>query len=343
MSAAKTTVKNVTWYRNLISSRYAIALVTIVCLFAPLLESSSSEDTRFADALRWILSPAREAVQYDYVMTAKVRLLLFWVGADDVGGGFIRRATSASDPKIRQTQVLFGSDPAKAPRHINHWGAATEAVNGNSSAFLGFMKSTKADSAADAEAEARKQTDQSTHSFEAILSVVQDGQALSRRAPLLFDTDFNLYQLEQAQGLALQRLKDDLRPRQLAGSELQCGSARGFLQAVDELIAQALTSGSTPLRSLCYVYNARNYTLRLDDRSRVASKTIRVQRKNNTKLEKTYRDLVDARFSVLNQTTREVTYFEMLLGTSGDLRGVPVQIIHQPNWWFQVVLNLDPK
>src|SRR5262245_58050772 len=207
MSAAKTTVRNVTWYRNLISSRYAIALVIILCLFVPELKSNVA-DGRFDDAVRWILSPARDAIQYDYVMTAKVRLLLFWVGADDVGGGFIRRSNSASEPNIRQLQVLFGSDPAKAPRHINHWGAATEAINGNSSAFLGFMKTTKADSASDAEAEARK-TDQDSHAFEAILSVVQDGEALSRRAPLLFDTDFNLHQLEQAQGLAIQRLKDD--------------------------------------------------------------------------------------------------------------------------------------
>jgi hypothetical protein len=327
----------------LIRSRYAIVLAIILCLFVPELKSNVA-DARFDDAVRWILSSARDAIQYDYVMTAKVRLLLFWVGADDVGGGFIRRSTSASEPKIRQIQVLFGSDPAKAPRHINHWGAATEAVNGNSSAFLGFMKSTKADSASDAEAEVRKQqTDQDSHAFEAILSVVQDGEALSRRAPLLFDTDFNLHQLEQAQGLAIQRLKDDLRPRQLAGPELQCGSSRGFLQAVDELIGQALNNASSAPRSLCYTYNARNYTLTLDERSRVSSKTIKVQRKNNTKLEKTYRDLVDARFSVLNQTTREVTYFELLLASSGNLRGVPVQIIHQPNWWFQVVLNLDPK
>src|SRR5262249_38523377 len=158
---------------------------------------SSVSDARFDNAVRWILSPTRDAIQYDYVMTGKVRLLLFWVGADDVGGGFIRRSTSASEPNIRQIQVLFGSDPAKAPRHINHWGAATEAINGKSSAFLGFMKSTKADSASAAEAEARKQSDQDSHAFEAILSVVQDGEALSRRAPLLFDTDFNLHQLEQ--------------------------------------------------------------------------------------------------------------------------------------------------
>jgi hypothetical protein len=34
------------------------------------------------------------------------------------------------------------------------------------------------------------------------------------------------------------------------------------------------------------------------------------------------------------------TDFSVLLGTTGELRGVPVQINYQPNWWFQIVLNL---
>ena len=34
--------------------------------------------------------------------------------------------------------------------------------------------------------------------------------------------------------------------------------------------------------------------------------------------------------------------FTLVLGTSGNLRGIPVQIRFQPNWWFQVVLNLCP-
>jgi len=32
----------------------------------------------------------------------------------------------------------------------------------------------------------------------------------------------------------------------------------------------------------------------------------------------------------------------ILAGTEGPLRGVPVQIRYQPNWWFQAVLNLAP-
>jgi hypothetical protein len=36
-------------------------------------------------------------------------------------------------------------------------------------------------------------------------------------------------------------------------------------------------------------------------------------------------------------------HFTLLLGTRVALRGAPVQIRYQPNWWFQVVLNLPPK
>ncbi len=64
------------------------------------------------------------AVQYDYVMTARVRLLLFWAGKDDVGGGYIRRGRLKEEPRKEFFQVLFGSDPAKAPRGINRWGPA---------------------------------------------------------------------------------------------------------------------------------------------------------------------------------------------------------------------------
>src|SRR5215467_6730607 len=66
------------------------------------------------------------AVQYDYVMTARVRLLLFWAGKDDVGGGYIRRGRLKEEPRKEFFQVLFGSDPGKAPRSINRWGAGTE-------------------------------------------------------------------------------------------------------------------------------------------------------------------------------------------------------------------------
>jgi hypothetical protein len=74
---------------------------------------------------------------------------------------------------------------------------------------------------------------------------------------------------------------------------------------------------------------------------RVASKKVEFERKKGAKVEKNYSDLMDLEFVVLNRASGEKTDFEMFVGTKGDLSGVPVQIVHQPNWWFQVVLNLD--
>ena len=44
-----------------------------------------------------------------------------------------------------------------------------------------------------------------------------------------------------------------------------------------------------------------------------------------------------------HKETGKPVNFTILVGTKGELRGVPVQIRYQPNWWFQVVLNLRPN
>jgi len=47
-------------------------------------------------------------------------------------------------------------------------------------------------------------------------------------------------------------------------------------------------------------------------------------------------------FVSTHKLTGKKVYFA-IAGTQGALRGVPVQICYQPNWWFQVVLNLLPQ
>src|SRR5712692_2683765 len=104
-------------------------------------------------------APLHVDAQFDYTMTARVRLLLFWVGKDDVGGGSIRRGTLLQDPASGVIELLIGSDPAKAPRAINRWGAASEIVHRpsgyshdvESSTFFGFMKVSNGASAAEME------------------------------------------------------------------------------------------------------------------------------------------------------------------------------------------------
>jgi hypothetical protein len=300
----------------------------------------AQSQSSFERAVEWTLGPSRNLAEYQYIMTARIRPLFFWIGADDVGGGYIRTSTLSTDESVRLIEVVFGSDPAKAPRKINHWGAATEAMNGRQSAFFGFMKTDKAGSANDADAEIQRQKKLGKYAFEAIISTVEPVRAFSRVVPLLSDTDFSLHQLEDAKRLIAQRLEEGRSVRQLNLSDERCQEGRGFLQAVEQLIGKALEGNREP-SSLCFVYNARTYTIRLERKSRVSSKQIRVNRKNGPKIERTYRDLIQAEFTVIKQESKQRTTFELLAGTTGVLRGVPVQITHQPRWWFQVILNLQ--
>jgi hypothetical protein len=60
-------------------------------------------------------------------------------------------------------------------------------------------------------------------------------------------------------------------------------------------------------------------------------------------LENTYDELLETDSVSCEPATGNKTSFSILLGTQGALRGVPVQIRYQSNWWFQVVLNLRPE
>jgi hypothetical protein len=49
---------------------------------------------------------------------------------------------------------------------------------------------------------------------------------------------------------------------------------------------------------------------------------------------------VSVREGETKRSTGKQSEFTIEVGTKNELRGVPVQIRYQPNWWFQVVLNL---
>lgn len=130
------------------------------------------------EALRWVRSTHRTLVQYDYIMTVRLQLLFFWTGKDDVGSGYIRRGISAENPNQEFFQVLFGSDPDKAPRAINRWGAGTEVALHKdpvpaqprendiaSSAFFGFMKSSRGKSVSEMQDELKKEKERGEHYF----------------------------------------------------------------------------------------------------------------------------------------------------------------------------------
>lgn len=85
--------------------------------------------------------------------------------------------------------------------------------------------------------------------------------------------------------------------------------------------------------------NARNYTLTRTKRTRLQSMDIHVNRKNGTtqnKLQRTRK----GRVCRLNHKSEQST-FELLLATAEELKGLPARILHRPDFWFEVELNLD--
>jgi hypothetical protein len=339
------------------NGRRLLALLALLSIFIPQSASPSASDRApIAEALGWVRSAPRDVAQFDYVMTARVRLLFFWAGKDDVGGGYIRRGISKDDPRQELLQVLFGSDPAKAPRAINRWGAGTEVVwhkdpvvdaakNNDvvSSAFFGFMKSSKGKSVSEMQEELKREKALGEHQFTGIISRVESGRAISLVVPLASNEDYNLHQYAQAEPVMLKKLSASEHPTRVVDNVQGCPGASEFLGAVSHLADAAIENPQAP-KSLCYVYDAQVNTLTLERVEPIRKMDVKVNAaKGGTLAESSYNDLLQAEFVSSHQATGKRVNFTILLGTHDPLRGVPVQIRYQPNWWFQVVLNLLSK
>src|SRR5215469_5670167 len=83
-------------------------------LFTSLEATSATADRQpILDALRSVREPLAVAVEYNYIMTAGVRLLFFWAAKDDVGNGYIRRGSSSADSR---EEFFFRFSLAVTPR-----------------------------------------------------------------------------------------------------------------------------------------------------------------------------------------------------------------------------------
>jgi hypothetical protein len=329
-------------------------LLLFLSVLLPAASSPTSDRQTIDEALLWVRNSPQHLVQFDYTMTARVHFVFFWAGKDDVGGGYIRRGVSAQDSRQEFFQVLFGSDPAKAPRAINRWGAGTEISwhkdpvgtapqnDVTASAFFGFMKSSQGKSANEMQAELQKEKELGQHSFTGILSRVEPSRALSLVVPLLSDRDFSLHDYDRAEPLMLQHLADSARPVRSLQDPGQCPRATEFLGTVAELTDAALAGQPAPL-SRCYVYDAQENTLSLEKVTPVDSLPVKLHGPNNIVfLDAMHKHVLQLDFVSTHKMTGKKVYFTIDLGRQGTLRGVPVQICYQPNWWFQVVLNLLP-
>jgi hypothetical protein len=335
--------------------RFLLVLLFFLAFTPAHLCAQAADRQALKEALGWVREAPRDTVEYDYEMSARVRLILFWAGKENVGGGYVRKGHSSGEQNAELVQVLFGSDPAKAPRAINRWGAGTEVFrqransgDGSSSysAFFGFMKSTKGKSVSEMQGELAKESTHGEHLFSAILSRVESGRALSLLVRMQSDVDYNLHQLSEAQSYVFDEFLSSPQPVKEIPSAQQCSRNSAFLGTVAELIDAALAGQKTPV-SLCYVYDAQVHNLTLRSATPLSKLTVRTHAQDPTKpsvaVDQTYSDLLETEFLSESKQSGKHSSFTLILGTSGKLRGIPIQIRYQPNWWFQVVLNLRPE
>ena len=314
---------------------------------------SAEQDAALRAAMDWVRTTPAVHGNYDYVMTARIRLLFFWVTRNDVGGGTIRRGAVPDDPNREFISLLIGSDPAKAKK-INRWGAAMEVVehaadeakSPQTSVFFGFMTRAKADeSTEEAKSQIEKEKSKKEFQYQAVISRLDRQQGIAKTVPFATEKELDIYQFAPMKEKVFSELGGGGGKYRETPAALRqrCARVSGFLASVAELVDGALQRGATKGEA-CYIHYGELYTLKLLSVKPVAEKSVRVELKSEPKLlEHTYQNLLQTEFQILNHQTGKKTDFELLMATQGRLRGVPVQITYQPNWWIEIVLNLKPE
>ena len=273
------------------------------------------EAFRRAEALHGGVSAER----HHYTIGARVRpLLVFWITRNDVGDAVVTRRRR---PGEEAYSLLIGTDPSRAPMHINRWGYIEEEIRGGDARLLGLMTESDEDSIEQAEANIRSQPS-GAHPFKVIEATADADQAQARVASINMPEDYTLRQMHVVLDIA-RRAADAGTLRTV---RLPPRTRPGFLAAVSD--AMRLPDA----RSIPYVYYGKVYELR-----RTRSRAV-----PNVQIgPRSYGPGVAADFVITNSRDGEQTKFSMAYGTAGAYAEVPLAATYQPRWWMQIELTID--
>jgi hypothetical protein len=304
-----------------------------------------------AVALSLLSSAATAEGTFVYKLRGEVRLLLPWVGRDDVGGGRItitRSGAPSGNRWTEQIEVLFGSEPDRIPNRINRWGYGRETAEwvretGDpgprllSTEFLGLMRHSAESSVGEALAMSKEAAAAHRYLYDGTRSRVLPTLASSELRILAEDDELHYKRADRLLAKysdALKNMPPTLQ-KQLANAGAVYGAPYGFLTGLSDLVRQVLDKRDKP--SLRFVFNAKVYTLEVLSvkqlgvfDTRLASSTVR------------YRDTALIHFRCFNTVKQTRTDFDLWIPLTGDLRGVPVRILLQPRWWLRLQMDLDP-
>jgi hypothetical protein len=297
------------------------AAATFTACVVALAMSAQPRGDRERDPLRRAaaLDGSIPTEQHHYTIGARVRpLLVFWIARNDVGDAVVTRRRGPGEAAY---SLLIGSDPKRAPLHINRWGYIEEEIRGGEARLLGLMTQSEEDSIEQAEANVRSQSS-GAHPFKVIEATADAEQSQARVASIDMPEDYTLRQMHVVLDIA-RRAADRGTLRTV---RVPPGTRPGFLAAVSD--AMRLPDA----RSIAYVYYGKVYELRRARSRAVANVHIGPR---------SYGAGVAADFVVTNTRDGEQTKFSMTYGTAGAYAEVPLTAMYQPRWWMQIELTID--
>ena len=261
--------------------------------------------------------------EHRYTMSGRVRMLLLWIGRDDVGSGVIRWRGSE---KGSAYELLIGSDPLRAPARLNRWGYLAEEIRGEECAVVGLISKSDEqrlkDVAPGGPADSR---------FKSLRSRVTEERAYASVSTVQTPTSSTYREADAVLKLALGDASSSIdqikRP---------AGVRSGFLSSVAEIITltvhQATTSQTIGRRQIQYVYGDKVYQLTLLE----AATLPRFETDGRI-----FPNVIRARFETGLPGAGSRSRFELVYGTAGELSGVPIVISYQPKWWLHVDLVIE--
>lgn len=296
-----------------------------------------------------------------YEMRGEVRLLLFWVGKDDVGGGTIAiRGSRAGSERSEEVEVCFGSNPDRVPGKVNRWGYGVEKAywrNVRSDAeevltrtsFEGLIRHSEEGSLSEVTDSSRKEQSEQLFWYDAIRTVVERTQAVSEVRYFSDSSDFDFRKPEAVLGHYRKGVSGEPadKVRRLLNQAGAYVHPFGFLSSVRYVagvLAEALSAGNTMKSesryepfTVVYVHNARTYRLSVDnvklrDRFTVDGGGGKVIADNSS--------VAEVQFRLLNIPEDRKQKFKLWFPLEGELAGLPLQIEYQPRWWLRVKLKL---
>jgi hypothetical protein len=261
--------------------------------------------------------------EHFYTVSGRARPLLIWTGRRDVGHAQILRREGPADHHFA---LVIGTDPDRAPMHINRWGYIAESSCHTQTGVVGVM--TESDEATIDEAKT-KVSDPSAHNlFKAIRMTIADGEARSETVDLLRPEPFSYRDLDTV-----------LRLLPASGTTGRLGIGQdvmtGFLAAVDDLLHQlsSQTGGSSQGKAAdirrTYVYAQHLYDVTATQ-GRGYVDDLPSHRASAPFI---------SSFEVRNRASGEVTHFQIAYGTTGALAAVPLRVIYRPRWWLELQLD----